>query len=634
MKLSNKIILAFILVAGTLLRFYRYAEIPFAHDEFSALFRTQFSSFSELIQYGVMPDGHPAGIQVFLYYWVQLVGMNEWAIKLPFTLAGIASIWLTFKIGKAWFNETTGLLASTLIAGLQYPIMYSITARPYISGMYFGLMMVYCFTRLVKETSNRPIIHWIGFVLFGALCAYNHHFSLLFAGLVVVFGTLLVPKHLRLKYLLASLGMAVLYIPHLSIFFHQLSGGGVEGWLAKPTQEFFKNFVQYLFHGSFTLILIVGALVGLGIATSGKPKWQWKKWTFFLAISILPALIGYIYSIRVNSVLQYSVLIFGFPFALIALFGVLKQQKPMFNLIMVAIILFFSITSLTGARKHYQLVTTPHYKHILTDMDSAKVYGDVLYLVDSHRKISAYYKNKFEHNTPFYWLDEFKSELELREFLEIRKDSFHAVYVGAWSNTNPNFIPVIQEFYPNKKWQNNYVGGCTQLFSNYNYRSEYVITHFPKSDDRSGWSVPNKSMVSEAYAPSRRYCTLDSLSEWSPSFSRKLDSMYLGDNSFIDISVQVKLDNQSRYSLVAVIEGEEGNIHWSEMDFGRLVNRDSLDYQWVHHSIKLSDINWQNKNAEFKTFVWNKDKDSLEFKDFTVRRRIGNPYQYGFSEIF
>ena len=49
-KLSNKVALLFILVLASALRFYKLDLIPFTHDEFSALFRTQFDSLSELIK--------------------------------------------------------------------------------------------------------------------------------------------------------------------------------------------------------------------------------------------------------------------------------------------------------------------------------------------------------------------------------------------------------------------------------------------------------------------------------------------------------------------------------------------------------------------------------------------------------
>ena len=115
-KLRNKtsrrldgILLGGILLVAAVLRLWRLGQVPFMHDEFSALFRLKFDNFHDLIQYGVKEgDSHPAGVQVFLYYWTKLVGWNELWVKLPFALMGIASVYLIYLIGRQWFNRKVG----------------------------------------------------------------------------------------------------------------------------------------------------------------------------------------------------------------------------------------------------------------------------------------------------------------------------------------------------------------------------------------------------------------------------------------------------------------------------------------------------------------------------------------------
>ena len=103
-KLTNRTILVLIVVVAAVLRLINYFEIPFTHDEFSALSRLNFDDLTTLIKEGVMSDGHPAGIQVFLFYWVRLFGSDEWIVKLPFTLFGLLSVWLVYAIATRWFN--------------------------------------------------------------------------------------------------------------------------------------------------------------------------------------------------------------------------------------------------------------------------------------------------------------------------------------------------------------------------------------------------------------------------------------------------------------------------------------------------------------------------------------------------
>ena len=101
---TDSLLICLIIIIGAVLRFYNYADIPFTHDEFSALFRTQFSNFHDLIIKGVLVDTHPAGVQVFLYYWVKLVGISEPLVKLPFKGIGAFPLQPDRLSYKGWYK--------------------------------------------------------------------------------------------------------------------------------------------------------------------------------------------------------------------------------------------------------------------------------------------------------------------------------------------------------------------------------------------------------------------------------------------------------------------------------------------------------------------------------------------------
>ena len=54
-----------LLALALLLRGWRLWDLPFMHDEISALLRLRFTSFRELIAQGVAIDAHPAGKDQF-----------------------------------------------------------------------------------------------------------------------------------------------------------------------------------------------------------------------------------------------------------------------------------------------------------------------------------------------------------------------------------------------------------------------------------------------------------------------------------------------------------------------------------------------------------------------------------------
>ncbi|MCK4746878.1 MAG: glycosyltransferase family 39 protein, partial [Bacteroidales bacterium] len=304
--IENKhILLLAILILGSLLRMYNLKEIPFTHDELSVVFRTGYDSFRELITEGVMPDVHPAGIQVFMNYWVALFGDSQTAVKIPFILFGIFSIFLVYKLGEEWFGESVGLVSAAFVSALEYMVMHSQTARPYSSGLLFSLLMVYAWQRYLFKPGKYPLRWLLGYILASALCAYNHYFSLLFAALVGVTGVLFIRKKQILPYIFAGVVIFILYIPHLKIFFFQFREKGVEGWLGKPDNDFILEYIGYVFHFSPYVLTLVAGIILAGII-SGQTRLLLRNKYFYISLAwfFIPFLTGFFYSRYVNAVLQ------------------------------------------------------------------------------------------------------------------------------------------------------------------------------------------------------------------------------------------------------------------------------------------------------------------------------------------
>ena len=110
---TEYVLLFVILSVAAILRFTLYADFSYSNDELSALMRLRYDTFSELVSKGFYVDGHPGGIQVFLWFWVRLFGESEAAARLPFVLAGILSVYLVYRIGKYLFGSVSGLFAAS-----------------------------------------------------------------------------------------------------------------------------------------------------------------------------------------------------------------------------------------------------------------------------------------------------------------------------------------------------------------------------------------------------------------------------------------------------------------------------------------------------------------------------------------
>jgi len=645
MHLSNKFknngIIIFILIVASVLRIIFPTKIPFTQDEFSALFRTEFNSFNDLIQSGVKPDGHPALIQVFLFYWVKIIGINELFIKLPFILSGIASVYLIYIIAKKWHNQTVALISAAFMASLQYPVMYSQIARPYISGLFFCLMMVWFWTNLVQKPQNQFFKKAFFYVLFSSLSAYNHHFSLLFAFIVGATGCFMIERKYLIKYLLLELIVFVLYIPHLGIFFNQLNTGSIEDWLNKPGPSFIPDYITYLFHFSYLVGILIFTLCCIGFYQI-KTACNWNKKFFIvsLILFISPIIIGFVYSYTVGAVMQYSVLIFSFPFFLFILFSHIQPLNFQFNLIIVIGILSINSYSLVNERLHYRLFYQSLYEQIIIETENIqKEHGNnCISILSSSKKISEFYFKENNIQPNICWLDTFEKNTDLIDFLKIQKADF--LSFGCLSNLDPIKWNLITEYFPFLNKKIDYNGGSFYLLSKIDlYSKNYLLMNAVNNFESTalGWEEPENEYITDSLSLSGKYSYfMDKSREYSPAYIGPLDYFIRNKNDFIDVSVYIHSPvNLSGAYIVSSIESNGRLIDWRSaiISYSRQ-NIPFAVWQKTFHSIKLSDVAIDGSKPVLKVFIWNSSHESFYIDDIIIKGRIGNPYLYGLIEPF
>lgn len=307
-----------IFLLASILRFWNLHEADFVHDELSALLRTKYHSFADLINLAVRPDGHPALTQIFLYYWAPLVKYHEFWVKLPFVLAGLGSILLIYlALLKVYPKTKTPLVAPAIMAASELFVYHHQIARPYALGALFVSWAIYAYLAwFYQEKSKYQLIQ---FGVAASLAAYTHYLALL-SVLIIGFSALIREREQVKLWWLTGLAVLLVFSPHLGIFFDQLSLGGVGQWLAKPGPLWLLDFFRYTFNFSFgywsTAFLLIGLLI-YGIKSPFKEAWAW----FLICFGI-----AFFYSLLRNPVLQYSSLLFLSPVVFIFPFS--KRAKP------------------------------------------------------------------------------------------------------------------------------------------------------------------------------------------------------------------------------------------------------------------------------------------------------------------
>jgi len=317
-----------------ILRFWHLGQADLSHDELSALIRTHYMSFSELIDQGVKVDGHPALVQVFLYYWAPLVAYNTFWIKLPSVLLGIFSIILVYSASLKVTQNPWNLLGPILMAMGELFLYHHQVARPYAFGAFFVSLAAYAYVGYFHTGNNRKYL-WI-FGLAATLAAYTHYLALL--SVLIIGISALIRDRKNIKVWLITGGLVLLgFSPHLGIFFHQLSLGGVGQWLGPPQWDWLFDFfhASLNFYGSSKYWLLPLILIWL-IQNLRSPFPEGVYW--FLACFG----IAFLYSVFRNPVLQFSSLIFLFPWVFIATY----KKRSSLNITLLGFVVLFLIDSM------------------------------------------------------------------------------------------------------------------------------------------------------------------------------------------------------------------------------------------------------------------------------------------------
>jgi len=366
-QLSLVIIL--LLLMGGLLRFMYLGEIPFFNDELSALSRLEFPNFAALIEEGVKPDGHPAAVQVFLFYWKKWVGMDEFMLRLPFVITSLISLYLIFLLARRWFHDSAALLATAFMAFTQYPLFFGIQIRPYAPGLCLVLAFTWFWDKWrVEETATSKWLFWAGMVISGAGTAYVHYFAGLEVIVLSMMGLFFVKRSDRIPFVGAGLAMLLLYLPHWNIFLAQLETGGIGGWLAPPKWNFLRDYLSYLLHHSWLFGTFILFSWMLGVSQKyhlGVEKRAYRRYAGLAFL--LPLVVGYLYSYRINPVLHEGSLYFAFPFLLLFVASFIPKMLPKWELIMVLMLGLLGLGSLVVQRQHYKVMLERGNEQVVRD---------------------------------------------------------------------------------------------------------------------------------------------------------------------------------------------------------------------------------------------------------------------------
>ncbi|MFN4234340.1 MAG: glycosyltransferase family 39 protein [Bacteroidia bacterium] len=602
--------LIFLIVCGAIIRFYNLANLSLSNDELSALSRLQFNSWSDIFYYGVGIDYHPAGIQFLLYIITSLFGFSELAIRIPFALMGIFSIILIYQIGKIWFNKQVGLIAAAFLTFLEFPILYSQIIRPYSSGLFFSLGMIFCLSKLINSDSKNKILYMLGYSLFTAACMYNHYFSFLFAA-IVGFTALIIGKEKRTYIFFGGIFSILLFVPHIQMTIYQLSKGGLSDWLEIPKFSVLYKHLFFIFNESWIIISLVIVSFTINLYLNKEILFQNNRFriiSFFWFI--IPVLIAFFYSKYINPVFQHSILIFSFPFLILFISSFITFTNSKLFTVQFFAISFILVSSTLFEKRYYKSTHFAQFKEVtntLCMLQNKLGKDNITFTANLHNPYYIqYYLKKNNCKIKFKSYEFLNSGSDILKMQDIIKDVKTPYFIHVWINHfDPYEIHEVLKKEYNKVKVFPFYNAEIRLYykTNENIKSKKLFNSINNFDNQSRfWSGNENTIKNDLNDTLNKVCILDSINLYSPNFNAKVKDVFVENKKHVIIKANYYLSENARVNLVIDFLRNGESYEWYGPSIHEYMNERN---QWKEIVI----VKKLPKNAgpedDIKIYFWN-----------------------------
>ena len=299
-------------------------------------------------------EGNMALYYVLLRPWLHL-GVGETAVRLLSVIPGALSIPALYALGNRLFGETTGLLASLLLAVNACAVTTSQEARGY-SLLILGVIgSTYLFVRLVEGPDySRAVAYGIA----AGLTCYCHYFGLLVPAAQAISLAFLPRERRPWRQLLAAFSVLALLAAPVLWMIHTQDVGHL-AWVSPPSLLELYRLGAYLSAGTGKVIggillavdLVVLALFLRRFRRAGNQRQPMTLWRNTLVASLLvsPILIALAASV-VHPVFHHRFLVIGLPaWVLMLAAGVRTIQTTSRRVAVIAIIAALSLGSVISS---------------------------------------------------------------------------------------------------------------------------------------------------------------------------------------------------------------------------------------------------------------------------------------------
>jgi hypothetical protein len=263
MKNKQNLYLLLILLVAFFMRLFRLTREDFWLDEMYVMIEsTPHLPLHQLFNDLRTVELHPPLFYLCERLFLFLFGESEFTGRILPVIAGTASVWAMYLLGKEILNKNLGLIAAAFTCVNYYNLHYSREARGYIFAFLFTALSFVFLIRLIRKMRVRD--SWY-YSLFALLTMYSHYYGLIVIGaqFCVAFVMLCFPANRRaylVRFLHSGLIIVIGYIPWIPFVLKMSSIPSF--WTGAPTEDFiFTYFNGYFGNSGFLEIILVLLLI-------------------------------------------------------------------------------------------------------------------------------------------------------------------------------------------------------------------------------------------------------------------------------------------------------------------------------------------------------------------------------------
>jgi hypothetical protein len=147
--------------------------VTLASDELATVSLWAQMPYSEIISNYQYPNNH-IFLTLILSFLLKTFGLKEWLLRMPVMICGLASLYLSYKLGKKISGQSAvGIFTAFLMAVSEKHIFFSTNARGYIVITVLTLIAVtFLLNQLEAKPINRPSILNGVLVFLGWICIW------------------------------------------------------------------------------------------------------------------------------------------------------------------------------------------------------------------------------------------------------------------------------------------------------------------------------------------------------------------------------------------------------------------------------------------------------------------------------